>query len=55
MENMEWMRRCAGKTCEMVLKTIDHIIEDADKHLTDDELDKLKDCWKILHLMGECK
>lgn len=44
----EWKKRMAEKTCEHVLKTVDHILEDADKHLDDNELDMLKDCWKIL-------
>lgn len=45
---MEWKRRMAEKTAEKVLKTIDHVLDDADSHLTMVELDELKDCWKVL-------
>lgn len=44
----EWKKRCAEKSVEKVLKTIDHIMDDSNGHLDDTELDELKDCWKIL-------
>lgn len=51
----EWKKRCAEHTMERVLKTIDHIMDDADNHLDGEELDRLKDCWEIIHAMGEMK
>lgn len=50
---MEWKRRMAEKTMEKVLKTIDHVIDDADSYLTMVELDELKDCWKLLCKISE--
>lgn len=44
-----WKKHCAEHTCDKVLKTIDHIIDEANGHLDGEELDRLKDCWKILH------
>lgn len=49
----EWKKRVAERTCEKVLKTIEHVLDDADKHLDMVELDELKDCYKVLHLMHE--
>lgn len=51
----EWKMRMADRTCEKVLKTIDQIMEDSNGHLDGDELDRLKDCWKILHCLQEMK
>lgn len=45
---MEWKKVLAERTLEKVLQTVSHILEDADKHLTHDEVDELKDCWKII-------
>lgn len=55
MMNNEWKMKLLDKTCDKVLRTIDHILEEADSHLDDDELDMLKDCWKILHCLQEIK
>lgn len=49
----EWKKRVAERTCEKVLKTIEHVLDDADTHLDMVELDELKDCYKVLHLMHE--
>lgn len=53
MEFTEWRTRAAEKTEEKVLKTVDHILEESNGHLDSDELDDLKDCWKILCLVRE--
>lgn len=45
----EWEKHCCDRTCEKVLKTIDHILENSNSHLDSQELDDLKDCWMILH------
>lgn len=50
---MEWKKRMADKTAEKVLKTIDHVLDDADSRLTMVELDELKDCWKLLCKVSE--
>lgn len=50
---MEWKKRMAEKTAEKVLKTIDHVLDDAGSHLTMVELDELKDCWKLLCKVSE--
>ena len=55
MEYMEWKKRLTDKTCEKVLKTIEHILDDADKWLSDAELDELKDCYKILNHLQEVR
>ena len=55
METMEWKKRMADKVCEKLLKTIEHVLDYADAHLDDYELDKLKDCYKILHILQEMK
>lgn len=44
----EWKKVLAERSTEKVLQTISHIIEDADTHLTHEEIDKLKDCWKVI-------
>lgn len=53
MEFTEWRNRAAEKTEEKVLKTVDHIIEESNGHLDSEELDDLKDCWKILCMARE--
>ena len=53
MEFTEWRTRAAERTEEKVLKTVDHILEESNGHLDSDELDDLKDCWKILCMVGE--
>ncbi len=45
---VQWSHNAAEKTAMHVLKTVDHILENANSHLTSGELDDLKDCWKIL-------
>lgn len=50
---VEWKRRMAEKTMEKVLKTIDHVLDDADSYLNMVELDELKDCWKLLCKVNE--
>lgn len=50
MQYTEWRHNAAEKTEEMVLKTIDKIIEDysSSSRLSSTALDDLLDCWKIL-------
>ena len=48
MEFTEWRKRAAEKTEEKALKTVDHILEESNGHLDSNELDDLKDCWKII-------
>lgn len=45
---MEWKKVLAERSIEKVLQTISHILEEADKHLDHEDLDMLKDCWKII-------
>lgn len=45
----DWKARAMERSCEKVLKTVDHIIDEANGHLDSNELDDLKDCFKILH------
>lgn len=53
MEFTEWRNRAAEKTEERVLKTMNHILDEASGHLDGQELDDMKDCWKILRLIRE--
>lgn len=53
MEFTEWRNRAAEKTEEKVLRTVDHILEESNGHLDSEELDDLKDCWKILCMARE--
>ena len=54
-EYLAWKKKCAERTTEKVLKTIDSIMEDSNGHLDHDDLDRLKDCWKILHCIHDVK
>lgn len=54
MEFTEWRNRAAEKTEEKTLKTIEHILEDSNGHLDSQELDDLKDCWKIICMASGC-
>lgn len=55
MMNSDWKMKLADKTCEQVLRTIDHILVEAGEHLDDDDLDNLKDCWEIIWYMKDSK
>ncbi len=54
MEFTEWRKRAAEKTEEKALKTVDHILEESNGHLDTNELDDLKDCWKIICMASGC-
>lgn len=55
MEYTEWRMRCAHKSEEKCLKTIEHIMDESNGHLDGNELDDLKDCWNILLAMKKCQ
>lgn len=51
----EWKAKVMERTCEKVLKTIDHTLDHAESHLDMVELDTLKDCYKVLHYVHSMK
>ena len=51
----EWRERAMGKAEEKVLATLEGIVADAGKELSGGELDDMKDCLKILHMIQDCR
>lgn len=50
----EMKKNLAERSAEKAMKTIDHILEESSGPLDGDELDMLKDCWKIIHMAHMC-
>ena len=48
--NVEWKKTLAERCCEKAMDKIDNILKEVEGHLTDDELDQLRDCWEIIHI-----
>lgn len=46
---MHWIDGVSEETLRHVLKTIHYILDDADKELTETELNKLHYCWDIIN------